>query len=227
MQHLKKYYPFDELNFREFFESEYKIRLGTIDFEEAVRLFEAFSFLPKRLITDLIDNIDIDTSLGKPMKFFPNHGRWDTESNTMYLNPEVLKHEPDESKHLILHEVGHAIDSELGMISLTKAWRSLSGWTQRPEGITFSQRGDKSYLEHGNYKRLKIEEDSHLILTNWWHLKDAHFVRWYAERNPKEDLAESFSYYVLDEMDRFTDCPEKAKFIKSKMLTFKKERGEQ
>ena len=226
MRHLNKYYPFDESNFREFFESEYKIRLNNIGLDGAVRLFEAFSLLPKRLLTDLIDTIDIDASLGTPMEYFPNHGRWDAESDTMYLNPKVLE-QPEDPKHLILHEIGHAIDHELGMVSMKKTWRALSGWTQKPEGITFAQRSNRDYVEHGDYERLKIEEDSRMAMSHWWHLKSAAFVRFYAARSPKEDLAESFAYYVMGETSRFEDCPEKAKFVKTNILTHKKERGEQ
>jgi hypothetical protein len=218
MQHLSKYYPFDEHGYKEFFESEYGIKLGSINFEESCRLFDAFNMLPKKFFIGTIKLIEIDPSLGKPLKVYPNHGRWEEDFKAMYLNPEVLKHEPTESIHLILHETGHAIDAGMDNISLKKAWRNMSGWTQSPPGITQQEKSNQAYLEHDDYRRLKIEEDQQLLVSNWWYDKDAHFVREYASRNPKEDFAESFAYYVMRELNRFKDCPEKARFIRDEVI---------
>jgi hypothetical protein len=218
LKHISPYLPFDENDYKDFFEKEYTAQLGAITFDEAKVIFHAFKILPKKLVRDLVNRIEFDPSLGKSKHVFPNHGRWEDNFGTMILNRSVIDLEPNESLHLIIHEIGHALDHKLGDMSKTPAWLELSGWTLDPPGITPRQKSDRNYLHHGRYRRLRIEETGLYSVSEWWYNEDADFVRWYAKRNPQEDFCESFAYYVIEEMDRFKGCPLKAEFIKNKVL---------
>jgi hypothetical protein len=215
LKYIIKYYPFNENSYKKFFEKKYGTQLETVSFEESKVIYSAFELIPIKILKDLVSILQFDPSLGKSKEFFPNHGRWEDNFKTMVLNRNVIDLEPEESKHLIIHEIGHAIDNKLGNISKTEEWLNISGWTDNPSGITMIQKSDKNYLDHKNFKRLRIKENGLLSVSSWWYDENAGFVRWYAERNPEEDFAESFAYYILEKMDRFKDCKEKSKFIKN------------
>lgn len=222
MRHLKRieeFRPFDSEDYEDYFEKEWHCQLVNIPYGEARTLYDAFVLVPRKLIRNVIDQVAFDPGLGMSDRFFPNHGRWDDDNKIMYLNRTVFDLEGKEALHLITHEVGHAVDSHMGDISTNdKTWLGFSGWTQTPSDITPVQQSDDNLTEFGKYERLKIEEDDLLMVSEWWHLKDASFVRWYASRNPMEDMAESFSYCVLGENDRFAGCGDKRKYVKERML---------
>lgn len=220
MKHISPYYPFDENDYKKFFEKEYSVQLGSISFPESKIIFNGFRLVPRNLINKLISRIEFDPSLGKSKKIYPNHGRWENNFATMFLNRGVIDLEPAESIHLIVHEIGHALDHKLNNISKTQEWLDLSDWTTDPPGITPVQKSDSDYLHQGKYRRLRIEEKSLLSVSEWWYDEDADFVRWYAKRNPQEDFCESFAYYIIGEMNRFKGCEDKAEFIKNNVLTY-------
>lgn len=219
MKHISLYYPFDEDDYKDFYYKEYKTQLGAITFDEAKIIYNGFRLIPNGLLRNLVNIIEFDPSLGKSNKTYPNHGKWEDNFGTMFLNRSVIDLEQKESVHLVTHEVGHALDHKLGDLTKGKEWMDLSGWTMDPEGITTLQKSNDNYLAHGDYKRLKIEENGLYSVSEWWFKQDAEFVRWYGKRNPQEDFCESFSYYIMGEMDRFKHCPKKADFIKNKVLT--------
>lgn len=214
MKHISPYYPFDEDDYKEFFDKEYATQLGAITFDEAKIIFNGFRLIPKKILKNLINRIEFDPSLGKSKKIYPNHGRWEDNFSTMYLNRSVIDLEPMESIHLLIHEVGHALDHKLNDLSKTDEWMNLSGWTTDPPGITPLQKSNKDYLHHGRFRRLKIEEKGLYSVSEWWFNGDADFVRWYASRNPQEDFCESFAYLIMEEYDRFKGCRDKLNFIK-------------
>lgn len=242
MKRLISYYPFDETNFEAFFVKEFGTQLNTVEFEEAKHIYDAFHMLPKHLIKGLITIIEFDPSLGSSKRFYPNHGRLecnappklsgqsrieqDENGNInaiMHLNRDVFKNEPDEIKHLVLHETGHAVDHKLGIVSRMKLWLSFSEWTVDPQGIPADQRRNKNYLKHAEFERLRIQDGNMLSVSDWWFNSNASFVRWYAKRNPAEDFAESFAYYVLGEKNRFTWCEDKYKYIKEHVINHNEE----
>lgn len=218
MKHVKEYLPFDKDNYRNFFQSNYEIKLGSVSFEESKIIFEAISKVSKKIIKGLIKIIDFDPSLGTPKDIFPNHGRWEDNFKTMFLNRKVIDLDKDEANHLIIHEIGHAYDHKLGEISKTKEWLELSGWTENPPALNIKQKSDPHFVKHGAFERLKIQDDNLYSISNWWFLKGTGFVRWYAKRNPSEDFAECFSFYVLKEKDKFEDCMDKYEYIEKILI---------
>lgn len=220
MKHISPYYPFDENTYKDFFEKEYTCQLGAVTFDEAKVIFNGFRLVPKKLIKKLINIIEFDPSLGSSKKFYPNHGRWEDNFSTMFLNRSVIDLEPMESVHLIIHEIGHALDHRLGDITKTPDWLNLSGWTLDPPGISQVQKTDKNFIHGGEYSRLKIQEKGMYSVSDWWYKENANFVRWYAKRNPQEDFCESFAYLVMEEINRFKGCEDKAKFIKDNVLVY-------
>jgi hypothetical protein len=215
MKHISPYYPFDKDTYKDYFSKEFKVQLGAILFDEAKVIYNAYRLVPRKISVGLVGSIEFDPSLGKSKKVYPNHGRWEDNFKTMFLNRGVIDLEPAESKHLIIHEMAHALDHKLGDLSKTDGWLNLSGWTDSPPGLTPLQRSDNDFLHYEKYRRLKIEEDGKYSVSDWWYDEDADFVRWYAKRNPQEDFCESFSYYILGEMNRFNGCEDKLEFIKN------------
>lgn len=134
--------------------------------------------------------------MGPSMKYYPNHGVY--SNGTLTLNSRILddkdtlEFDPNSGELLnkfdqtLFHELGHGWDEkhgENGMeLSLAPDWLGLSGWSKEPmEGL----------------KKLVIEEKGAPRLEGeWWYSPDAGFTRFYAKRNPLDDWADSFSYYV-------------------------------
>lgn len=223
MKHISKYHPFDENNYKEFFVKEFGTQLGAVEFHEASVIYDAFKMIPKKIIKNLVSILDFDPALGQSKKIYPNHGRWEDNFSTMYLNRSVIDLDPEESMHLIIHEVGHGLDHKLGDISKTEDWLKLSGWTMQPPGISTLDKSDHDCLLYKHFRRLKIEEKGFYTVSDWWYDENAHFVRWYASRNPQEDFCESFAYYlILGEKERFKECEDKKDFIRDRVMTYER-----
>jgi hypothetical protein len=132
--------------------------------------------------------------LGPSRKFYPNHGLY--INNTLVLNDRLLNDPSviiDSDNRVILnkldqtfyHELGHGWDEyqgDKGDMSLEEDWLSLSGWSKYPKP---------------GLKRIKIrEKDCPEIIGEYYYSPHARFTRFYAKRNPWDDWADTFSYYV-------------------------------
>jgi hypothetical protein len=132
--------------------------------------------------------------LGPSKEFYPNHGKY--VNNTLVINEQLLKDprvivDPDHGVILnkldqtLYHELGHGWDEfqgENGDLSLKEDWMSLSGWSKYPKP---------------GLKRVRIcEKGTPEIVGEYYYSPHARFTRFYAKRNPWDDWADSFSYYV-------------------------------
>ena len=96
----------------------------------------------------------------------------------------------DWATQVVLHEFGHNWDTRPEADRLLRIWgavtvtqfRDQSGWTQTPpiDVTNFTQSRD----------------------GQWWYASSAQFVRWYAQTNPREDFAETFSAYFMQQEGR-------------------------
>lgn len=88
---------------------------------------------------------------------------------------------------VVFHEFGHNWDTRdeasniLGVYgeAIVQIFRNASGWTQ-------------SLSDTSGYTKSRDNK--------WWYESGTDFVSWYARTNPKEDFAESFSAYFMDEL---------------------------
>jgi len=154
----------------------------------------------KRLPASLVKDCGITSmafkDMGPSKKYYPNHGVY--SNGTLVLNSRILDDkdtlelDPESGNTLnkfdqtFFHELGHGWDEANGTdikeLSIQPEWLSLSGWSQEPKA---------------GLKRLIIEEPgSPKLIGEWWYNPDAGYTRFYAKRNPLDDWADSFSYYV-------------------------------
>jgi hypothetical protein len=132
--------------------------------------------------------------LGPSKEYYPNHGKY--INNTLVLNDQLLKDpniiiDPDNGAILnkldqtLYHELGHGWDEvqgEDGDLSLEEDWLKLSGWSKYPKP---------------GLKRIHIKEkNTSELVGEYYYSPFARFTRFYAKRNPWDDWADSFSYYV-------------------------------
>jgi len=133
--------------------------------------------------------------LGENRPYYPNHGFYNPGDKSITLNADIFWH-PDypsdfvdyrglalsRFKETLIHEIGHAADSAFGDISLKPAWTKLSGWSE---------------TEKPGFKRLIINEPgTPKVVGEWFYSPSASFTRSYASRNPWDDFADSFAYFV-------------------------------
>lgn len=148
---------------------------------------------PELVKTCGIKSLSFD-DLGPSKEYYPNHGRY--IKNTLVLNNQLLKDpkiiiDPDNGSILnkldqtLYHELGHGWDEyqgENGDLSLKEDWMGLSGWSKYPKA---------------GHKRVKIKEKgTPELVGEYYYSPFAKFTRFYAKRNPWDDWADSFSYYV-------------------------------
>ena len=145
----------------------------------------------------LIKNCRITQMIVKDMgpnrPFYPNHGYY--IGNQIALNANIFL-DPDMSEDFIdnkgyfisrpqetlLHEYGHALDAAYDNLSLKPDWLALSGWSEEYKP---------------GLKRLVIKEKGvPPVVGEWFYDPKAGFTRFYAKRNPWDDFADSFAYYL-------------------------------
>jgi hypothetical protein len=161
-------------------------------------LVKSLKRVPAKLVSDCkISQLGFE-DMGESKEFYPNHGKY-VEGGALILNERLLDDESvdvdPEGRRLnkfdqtLYHELGHGWDAEKGKevgsdLSLLPEWLELSGWSEKPIP---------------GHRRMVIKEKGTPVLKDdWYYSPDAGFTRFYAKRNPWDDWADSFAYYVSD-----------------------------
>jgi len=133
--------------------------------------------------------------LGASAKYYPNHGKYKPDGG-LVLNSRIFDDPPttknDEGLEVpaidfvLIHEMGHGFDKreDTGVeMCLDQDWLELSGWSETPkEGLM----------------QLRIQEEGYPeVLGEWYYSPEAGFPRFYGRRNPWDDWADAFAYYLL------------------------------
>lgn len=166
-------------------------------------LREVFNILkpvPPNLIKDCgIKNLLIRADMGPNKSYYPNHGYF--VGNQVALNADIFHHPdlPDDffdhrgyfltrPQQTLLHELGHGYDEFHSNLSLQNPWLKLSGWSENfKPGL----------------KRLVInDERAPRVVGEWFYDPSAKFTRFYAKRNPWDDLADSFAFFIGNVKDK-------------------------
>jgi hypothetical protein len=158
------------------------------------KLFNSLQKIKPQLVIDCgIKEMSFE-DMGVSKEYFPNHGKY--INDTLVLNDQILNDDhkiEDENSDSFLdrfdqtfyHELGHGWDETNGNgsdLSLEEDWTSLSGWSKYPKP---------------GLKRIHIKEKgTPEIIGEYYYSPDAKFTRFYAKRNPWDDWADSFSYYI-------------------------------
>jgi hypothetical protein len=165
------------------------------DPENLKTLCDSLKRIPASLVRDCGINLMKFDDMGPSREYYPNHGIY--SNGTLTLNENIiedptLEYDPESGMRLnkfdqtFYHELGHGWDEAHGQdnveLSLKPDWLGLSGWSKDPqEGL----------------KKLVIQEPgAPKMVGEWWYKPDSGFTRFYARRNPLDDWADSFSYYV-------------------------------
>ncbi|MBD3261456.1 MAG: hypothetical protein GF334_07210 [Candidatus Altiarchaeales archaeon] len=166
-------------------------------------LIQAIKRVPPKMVKDCeIKDLGF-RDMGPSKEFYPNHGVYCDGKlylNTQLLDDPMLDTDPDTGKMLnrfdytLIHELGHGLDEVLGKrkckkkgwrgreLSLRPEWMDLSGWSQKPKK---------------GLKRLIIRDPgSPEVRGEYCYSPDAGFARFYGKRNPWDDWADAFAYYV-------------------------------
>ncbi len=144
--------------------------------------------------------------LGVSAEYTPNHGYY--VNRRLALNEQMVDdttefYDPTTGRRLgiipfiLYHEIGHGFDEMLGLVSEQEQWTSLSGWSKTP---------------FKGARRITITDQGQVTEGEWcFDPNKSKFARYYSMRNPWDDFADSFAFYVSG-MHGFLD-PKKIKFL--------------
>lgn len=158
--------------------------------------------------------------LGPSKEYYPNHGIY-TPDGMLFLNVQLVKDpsvdQDDSGKTLnkfdqtLYHELGHGWDDQQGgglELSKQPEWLKLSEWSEKPLP---------------GHRRVVIREEGCPELKGeWYYGPKAEFVRFYGKRNPWDDFADSFAYYVAGLKSRIPN--NKEKYFDKKLSTYYREK---
>jgi len=145
-----------------------------------------------------IKSLIIRNDLGKNKPHYPNHGYYYGPDKSITLNADIFYNPdfPDDffdnqgnfisrPRQTLIHEFGHAYDEQHNNLSLLPNWLKLSGWSKAPKK---------------GLKRIIIDEPgTPQVIGEWYYnpeIEYSGFTRFYAKRNPWDDWADSFAFYV-------------------------------
>lgn len=166
--------------------------------------------LPTKLVRDCGIGAMSFKDLGPSMEYYPNHGVW-YFNGELVLNIRIIK-DPKLEKDkkgkslnkfdlIFYHELGHGLDDFKGpdgkCLSDKPEWLDLSGWRDSPT------KGHKQFII-----RCQGRPD---LVDNWYYAPWAEFPRYYGKRNPWDDWADAFSFYVGGLKDRL--CKSKLEYF--------------
>lgn len=170
----------------------YNIKISpNTDYTILRQIYNSLSDLPVDLVKACkIYRMDIRDDMGPNRPYYPNHGYFVDHSVTLnsdiFYNPDdfldVRGYKMSRPVQTLFHEFGHGFDEYQGSVSLKKNWLSLSGWSECP------QKG---------LKRIIIKDPgTPEVVGEWYYRPDAGFTRYYGKRNPWDDYADCFCFYV-------------------------------
>ena len=165
--------------------------------EEALRAM--LSRVPPELLFN-VKKIESAKELGA------KHGRFISETQTIQFNPENLRLRQRFGKGpgwilhqelTVVHEVGHSIYDTFSPES-KQAWEAISGWMKgwKPGQLP-------AYVEQRPGWGHEV--------SKWTHKPGILFTRHYGERNPGEDFADCFGFFLLGKGHQM--APAKRKFL--------------
>ena len=141
-----------------------------------------------------INKLILRGDMGPNRSHYPNHGYY--VNDEVALNADIFYHpdKPDDfmdskgnrlsrAEQTLIHELGHALDERKGMLSTKPDWLKLSGWSETPKK---------------GLRRLHIKEPGMPEVVGEWYYDPqiSTFTRFYAKKNPWDDFADSFAFYV-------------------------------
>lgn len=135
------------------------------------------------------------------------HGRYEPSNTSIEFNPKNFnnkmkfgnKTKVNMDQHVFTHEVGHGVYRNVLNDEQRNKWSAISGWIK---GTGENQAQPYEEKRPGWPKKT----------SKWTHNKDAKFTRLYSEKNPNEDFADHFAYYVCGNEDQIPE--EKRNFLK-------------
>jgi len=152
------------------------------------------SLMPTKLVKDCgINRLYFSSTMGPNLSYFPNHGYFIDNSVTLNVNifyhPDIMDdffdyrgYFVDRPTQTVLHEFAHGYDGSHGNISQKSEWTKLSGWSPIPKP---------------GLKQLVINQKGRPpIIGEWYFDPKAGFTRFYGKRNPYDDFADCFSFYI-------------------------------
>lgn len=152
--------------------------------EEIIRA--TVSRVPPELLRPAVDQIISDRGMS------PKHGRFDPQTKTVRINPETFQLRQrfgagqgwvQHIEMTMVHEFGHALFGTLTQ-QQKQEWYDLSGWVKG----TRSENAAPYVEKRSGWPEYKSE---------WTHKKGIRFTRKYAEKNPNEQFADCFAFYLL------------------------------
>lgn len=175
----------------------YNIKVPSYTYPEYVGLLlESLRRIPADLVKDCGVTIIAFDDLGPSKEYFPNHGRYSDGAfilNEQILDDPFLETDLENGSCLnkldqtLYHEMGHGLDEKLGggegkEMCMKPDWMGLSGWSKEPKP---------------GLKKLIIRDPGCPVMEGeYFYSPDAGFPRFYGKRNPWDDWADSFAYYV-------------------------------
>jgi hypothetical protein len=160
------------------------------DVEQLSALTVGLSRIPQSLVLESGIKLLGFEDLGESREYYPNHGYY--VGNKLILNTRLLEDPQvflasngrslNRFEHTLFHELGHGWDEARGLLSEKPEWLVLSGWSKDPQA---------------GLERITIKEDGVPdTVGEWYHSPVAGFPRFYARRNPWDDFADCFAFYV-------------------------------
>lgn len=154
---------------------------------------ESLGYLPDKLAVDCgIHSMDFE-DMGPSMEYYPNHGKY--IGGTLVLNKNIItdpKVEKDDYGNQInkfnlifYHELGHGFDEAKAqgeMLCIEPEWLKLSDWSEEPK--------------KGLVQMVIKCPGKPVLKDRWYYNPSAGFPRYYGKRNPWDDWADCFAFYV-------------------------------
>lgn len=170
--------------------------------EEFIRA--AMSRIPPELTTGVV-KVLADRGMGA------KHGNYSADEKTIRINPNNFRLRMRLGKGqgwmlhaetTMVHEFGHSVFEGL-TDEQRNEWLALSGWRKSESD------GDGSFAE----RYIEHRPGWPPYTSKWIHKKGVGFTRKYAEKNPDEDFADSFSFFILGKPMQM--APKKRAFLEA------------